>query len=560
MILELSIQNFAIISELHLHFKPGMTALTGETGAGKSIIIDAMSLLAGARSSVDFIRQGCDKSMIEGIFEIPQQVEFTLLAQELGIDLEEGYLIIQRDITLNGKSFNRVNGRTITLANLKRIGAFLVDIQGQNDHQQLLQPEKHLDFVDSFADEAFKEKIKQYQAKFSEYQQLKQRVHKIQSNEQHYIQRMDMLQYQKEELEQAALVEGEEEALTEEREKLLNFQKIMDAFAQSHQALVLNEPNLLDGISQVGDLLQEIAPIDANYEALNEQVQNAYYLLQDVATGISRQMDLMDMDEVRLEEIEERLAVIKRLKRKYGDTITKMLDYLAEITEELEATMKSEDQLDQLEAQLADLEKALMSEAEAISQKRHEIAFHLSKEIMQELKELYLENTQFEVRFEKEKQLQAQGIDQVEFYLTTNPGEPLKPLVKVASGGELSRILLALKSIFSRSQQMTSIIFDEVDTGVSGRVAQAIAEKILNIARSSQVLCITHLPQVAAAADNQYLIQKQVQDGRTSTTVLPLDENQRVEEVARMLAGAEITDLTIKHAQELITTLGQLRK
>ena len=266
------------------------------------------------------------------------------------------------------------------------------------------------------------------------------------------------------------------------------------------------------------------------------------------------------MDEARLEEIEERLAVIKRLKRKYGDTITKMLDYLAEITEELEATMQSEDQLDQLEAQLADLEKALMSEAEAISQKRHEIAFHLSKEIMQELKELYLENTQFEVRFEKEKQLQAQGIDQVEFYLTTNPGEPLKPLVKVASGGELSRILLALKSIFSRSQQMTSIIFDEVDTGVSGRVAQAIAEKILNIARSSQVLCITHLPQVAAAADNQYLIQKQVQDGRTSTMVLPLDEDQRVEEVARMLAGAEITDLTIKHAQELITTLGQLRK
>lgn len=560
MILELSIQNFAIISELHLHFKPGMTALTGETGAGKSIIIDAMSLLAGARSSVDFIRQGCEKSVIEGIFEIPQQEEFVALAQELGLDLEEDYLIVQRDITLNGKSFNRVNGRTVTLANLKRIGAFLVDIQGQNDHQQLLQPEKHLDFVDSFGDDSFKALLSDYQVQFQEYQQLKHRVQQIRTNEQHYVQRMDMLQFQKDELEQAELVDGEEEKLSEEREKLLNFQKIMDAFAKSRQVLAMEDTNLLDGISMVGDLLQEIAPIDPAYEAISEQVQNAYYLLQDVATDISRQMDLMDMDEERLEEIEERLAVIKNLKRKYGDSIAQMLTYLAQITQELESTMQSENQLDQMEKQLQSLETTLIKQAEKISQMRHEISHYLSKEIMQELKELYLENTQFEVRFTKERQLQSQGIDQVEFYLTTNPGEPLKPLVKVASGGELSRILLALKSIFSRSQQMTSIIFDEVDTGVSGRVAQAIAEKILKIAHASQVLCITHLPQVAAAADNQYLIQKQVTNGRTSTTVLPLSQDERVEEVARMLAGAEITDLTQKHAQELINSLGKLRK
>lgn len=556
MILELSIQNFAIIPKLHLHFQEGMTALTGETGAGKSIIIDAMSLLAGARGSSEFIRQGADKSVIEGIFELPVQAEFTSLAKELGLDLDEGVLIIQRDLVRSGKSFCRVNGRTMTLANLKRIGSYLVDIQGQNDHQQLLQADKHLSFVDALGSDDFKEKLADYQEQFTTYQQLSKQVQQIRNNEQLYVQRLDMLKFQKEEIEQAALLPGEEDQLLEERDKLLNFQKIMDAFAKSRAILSLEEPNLMDSLSLVGGQLQEIAHLDADYEELNEQLQSAYYLLQDVSAGIAKQIDGLELDEARLDEIEQRLSVIKKLKRKYGQDIEQILNYLAEITDELGNATQTEDQLERLEAKCKALEQSLWQQAEQISHQRHQMAHHLSKEIMQELKELYLENTQFEVRFFKDKhQLHHQGMDQVEFYLTTNPGEPLKPLVKVASGGELSRILLALKAIFSKAQQMTSIIFDEVDTGVSGRVAQAIAEKILKISQQSQVLCITHLPQVAAAATNQYFIKKTVQDGRTTTLVQPLNEQERVHEVARMLSGAEITPLTIEHAKELITSL-----
>lgn len=556
MLLELSIQNFAIIPKLHLRFQEGMTALTGETGAGKSIIIDAMSLLAGARGSSEFIRQGADKSVIEGIFELPIQPEFLDLAQELGLDLEEGILIIQRDLTRTGKSFCRVNGRTMTLANLKRIGNFLVDIQGQNDHQQLLQAEKHLSFVDALGTETFKAQLQHYQQEFITYQELDKKVQQIRNNEQLYVQRLDMLKFQKEEIEQAALLPGEEDLLVEERDKLLNFQKIMDAFAKSRAVLSLEEPNLMDTLSLVIGEIQEIAHLSTDYEQLNEQLQSAYYLLQDASDGIAKQVDALELDEERLEEIEQRLSIIKKLKRKYGQDIEQILNYLAEITDELNNATQSEDQLEKLEAQCRLLEESLWQQADKISQQRHQMAHQLSNEIMQELKDLYLENTQFEVRFFKEKhQLQFQGIDQVEFYLTTNPGEPLKPLVKVASGGELSRILLALKAIFSKAQQMTSIIFDEVDTGVSGRVAQAIAEKILKISRQSQVLCITHLPQVAAAATNQYFIQKTVKNGRTTTLVQPLNQQERIQEVARMLAGVEITPLTLEHAKELMASL-----
>lgn len=557
MLVELGIKNFAIISSLRLQFHKGMTALTGETGAGKSIIIDAMGLLCGSRGSADYIREGATKCSLEGLFELPNDHAFHELLSELGIETEDELLIVQRDISQSGKNICRVNGRTLTLANLRRIGAFLVDIQGQNEHQELLQPERHLHLLDQFGGKKFQGLLEKYRQAFETYQHLKQQMRKIQANEQSYVQRMDMLHFQQDEIASANLLPNEEEELVEEREKLGNYQKIVDSLAQSYALLTNDEGNSLDGVGAALTSMQDIAHLDSEYETISENLQSAFYLLQEAAGDISRQFDSLAFDEGRLEEVNQRLELIRQLKRKYGETVPEILAYHEEITKELTESAYTEGQLEHLEKEVKEQEEVTWNLAEQLHLERKKIAHKLSQAIVTELKELYMEHSQFEVRFLNGKKiLQEAGFDEVEFYLTTNPGEPLKPLVKVASGGELSRMLLALKTIFSQNQGITSIVFDEVDTGVSGRVAQAIAEKIAKIAENSQVLCITHLPQVAAIADYQYYIKKEIHDGRTQTIVSELPQNKRVNEIARMLAGSEVTELTLEHAKELLAMAG----
>ncbi len=553
MLLELTIKNFAIIPFLHIDFHQGMTALTGETGAGKSIIIDAMGLLAGGRSSSDYIRHGEEKCLLEGVFEWPTQPEFFALMEELGIDQSESFLIVQRDMSRSGKNICRLNGRAIPLVQLRRVGTYLVDIQGQNEHQELLQPEKHLSLMDHFGSKAFKQQLKVYQEHYSDYQKLLKKAREIKQNEQSYVQRIDMLRFQQEEIEQAELEPGEEELLLEERAKLVNFQKIVDALGKTHEILSADTHSLTDGVGLALSEIQEIEELDESYLKISENLQSAYYLLQDVASETLRQLDYLELDEARLDEVMLRLETIRQLKRKYGESIPAILTYYAEISEELEAMTGFENQLEEYTQRLQEKQAIVFEYAQTLHQERQKIASQLEKAIMQEVTELYMENTRFEIRFKTDSEmLNETGMDQVAFYLSTNLGEDLKPLVKVASGGELSRILLALKAIFSREKEMTSIVFDEVDTGVSGRVAQAIAEKIAKIARHSQVLCITHLPQVAAQADYQYFISKEVQDGRTQTNITQLDDQMRVHEIARMLSGSEITALTMEHATELL--------
>ncbi len=553
MLVEMTIENFAIIESLTLSFHEGMTTLTGETGAGKSIIIDALGLLAGSRASVDVIRQGADRCHLEGVFDWPKNPQFFSLMQELLVNQEEDYLVVQRDIALNGKSICRVNGHVMTLANLKRIGRFLVDIQGQNEHQSLLQADQHQRLLDEFGGSDFQLALTEYKALYKEWQALAKTVLSRKKNEQSYVQRLDMLRYQVDEIEQAELVSGEEESLTEERDKLLNFQKIVDAFASVHQLLSTDDHGVLDNVSLAANELESVASFGKEYELLSESLTTVYYQLQDVAADLSRQMDILEFDEQRLHQIEDRLEIIHQLKRKYGESVEFILAYYEKISLELLETAQSDGQLDQLESLLKEKEEQVAKKAAILHENRKEIARRLEKAIMNELRELYMEHTQFAVRFEALSQGYNEfGKDDVLFYLSANPGEPLRPLEKVASGGEISRILLALKTVFSTSQELTSIVFDEVDTGVSGRVAQAIAEKISQIGRRSQVLCITHLPQVAAFADFQYFISKTVQNNRTKTTVVELTKEERVEEIARMLAGAEVTTLTKEHAKELL--------
>lgn len=553
MLVEMTIENFAIIESLTLSFHEGMTTLTGETGAGKSIIIDALGLLAGSRASVDVIRQGADRCHLEGVFDWPKNPQFFALMQELLVNQEEDYLVVQRDIALNGKSICRVNGHVMTLANLKRIGRFMVDIQGQNEHQSLLQADQHQRLLDEFGGSDFQLALTEYKALYKEWQALAKTVLSRKKNEQSYVQRLDMLRYQVDEIEQAELVSGEEESLTEERDKLLNFQKIVDAFASVHQLLSTDDHGVLDNVSLAANELESVASFGKEYELLSESLTTVYYQLQDVAADLSRQMDILEFDEQRLHQIEDRLEIIHQLKRKYGESVEFILAYYEKISLELLETAQSDGQLDQLESLLKEKEEQVAKKAAILHENRKEIARRLEKAIMNELRELYMEHTQFAVRFEALSQGYNEfGKDDVLFYLSANPGEPLRPLEKVASGGEISRILLALKTVFSTSQELTSIVFDEVDTGVSGRVAQAIAEKISQIGRRSQVLCITHLPQVAAFADFQYFISKTVQNNRTKTTVVELTKEERVEEIARMLAGAEVTTLTKEHAKELL--------
>ena len=552
MLQELSVKNFAIISSLQLEFQMGMTVLTGETGAGKSIIIDAMGLLTGGRGSSDYIRQGANKCTLEGLFSMPKSQELKQLLEELGIETEEDSLVIQRDISASGKNVCRVNGRIVNITNLKRIGEYLVDIHGQNEHQELMQSERHIDMLDEFGGKKLLAVKEKYTRAYQEYRALEAKVRKRQKNEKEFAQRMDMLHFQSDEIASAQLVAGEEEQLLEERNKLNNFQKIADALTISYAALNGEDDSSLDKIGTSMNELASIESLDSEYKTLSDTVQNAYYLLQEASGDLSRLIDGLELDEGRLNEVENRLELIRQMKRKYGDSIETILSYYEEITKELAEADFLEGGTGDLEALLAEKQQAAHQQALTLRKERKRLAKELEQQILTELKELYLERTEFEVRFTELEHLQENGLDGVELYITTNPGEPLKPLVRVASGGELSRVMLAMKTIFSQTQGITSIVFDEVDTGVSGRVAQAIADKIYQISENSQVLCITHLPQVAAVADEHYFIEKEIVAGRTETSVRILSEKERVNEIARMLAGSEITKLTIEHAQELL--------
>ena len=560
MLQELTIDNLAIIDHLSLEFDDHMTVLTGETGAGKSIIIDAVSLLAGGRGSQEFIRKGEEKLSLQGQFEIPKLPGYVAQLDELGISHDDGALIISREIHRSGRNTIRVNGTLVNAATLKQLGSGLVDIQGQNEHQLLLRPEAHLGMLDQFANAKVQPLLASYQEQYQEYRRLEAAVNQKKANEQQWAQRLDMLRYQVKEIGDADLRADEEDELIAERERLEHFQQIATTLQQV--VGVLNddeEAPVLDQVATIMNAAQEIAPFDAEYDDLAQSLSDAYYSLQDVANQAGHQLDSLEFDEERLATINARLATIADLEHKYGESLADVLAYYDQIKEELTDMEAAADSGSDLEERLNAVQADLLNQGNALSQVRQTAARKLAKQVHTQLKELYMDKAVFEVNFAKTKKpvFSATGIDQVEFYIQTNPGEAMGPLARIASGGELSRVMLALKTIFAQGEGVTSIIFDEVDTGVSGRVAQAIADKIRLIAEGSQVLCITHLPQVAAVAQHHLLIQKRVHDQRTTTSVTPLNTNQRVEELARMLAGDTITKLAREHASELLTMAKQ---
>lgn len=561
MLAELSIKNFAIIDFLEISFQKGFTVLTGETGAGKSIIIDAINLLAGGRGSSDFVRHGMEKAEIEGLFIIEDQHPCEEKLKEYGLTIEEGMVVLRRDIYTSGKSVCRVNGKLVTISTLREVGRTLVDIHGQHEHQELMDERSHLPLLDEFAGPNVHNALKEYKTIFHDYEKTKREIKALTENEQSMVQRLDLLKFQAEEISSSNLQIGEDEQLLAEKSKYNNFERLFQAINTSYEA-ISGEQKGLDWVGLALTNLEDTLTVNDEYKGLYDAVSNSFYMLEDVMHTLRDKIDELEYDPDRINEVETRLNEINQLKRKYGNSIEEILEYSSKIEEEIEIIINRENHIDKLTKKLRSVEKDLLLEGENLTKLRKKSAKILTSAIHHELKDLYMDKTVFEVIFHnsKESSFQSDGMDTIEFYISTNPGEPLKPLTKIASGGELSRIMLALKTIFSKHQGITSIIFDEVDTGVSGRVAQAIGEKIYQISIGSQVLSITHLPQVAAMCDYHYFISKEVYENRTKTSVRMLNEKDRIRELARMISGAQITSATEEHSKEMLILAEKLKQ
>lgn len=560
MLLSLTIENFAIIDQVDLDFGDSMTVLSGETGAGKSIIIDALSVLCGARGSVDYIRHGSRRLLIEGLFSY-DGLEETIkdIFDQFGLDLNEDTLIIRREINQSGKNIIRVNGQLANVSFLRQIGPYLVDIHGQQDHQHLLDPKRHVDLLDNFIGEEAMDLRSDYEEAFAAYRDSLRQWNQAHTDEQTDQQRLSFLEFQSNEIERAQLVPGEEEELINISNQLQHYQVNQQAFQTVNELLSDSPQSMLVQLSQIMSVLDEVKGNDEI-----EEVQTILEKVQIELQEASHQIALMDqsplMDDYTIDEVETRLSDIQQLTKKYHRSVEEILAYYDEISQEIYQLVHKDRYLKKLEDQLkATYEDALMV-ATLLHKLRKEYKPKLEQAVQQELKDLYMPNSLLNIQLKDQsilgddsvKSLTPTGIDEVEFFISTNIGEPLKPLTRVASGGEMSRFILALKSVFSKTSIPQTMVFDEIDTGVSGRVAGAIALKMKQISEYHQVLCITHLPQVAAMADDHLYIQKVVKEGHTSTQVKTMTQDEKVEAIALMISADKLTQPSIELAKELL--------
>ena len=543
----LHIENIAVIECADISFDAGFNVLTGETGAGKSIVIDAISAILGERAYRDMIRTGTNKASVRAVFtDVPRLQWF----EDNGVNYDSE-LVIHREIYLDGKNICRVNGVLVTVSILRQLGIQLINIHGQHDSASLFNEENHLVFLDAFAEN---ESLRsQYADSFETVSKLRREIQRMTMDEGEKLRRMETLRYQIEEISKADLQPGEDEQLEERRKILQNAEKLSDGMNAAVSCLYGGDDT--DGAaSLLAEAERELARLsrytDA-YVSLHERVADLMYQVQDAAEEVRDARDDLSYSADELEQIESRLDVIHKLRRKYGSSCQDILDYLQQAKTELDEIAFADDTIDRLKKKLSKAEKEAMDSALQLRENRQAAAERMSKRILSELAQLDMPKVQFVCHFE-ETELTANGIDSVAFYMSANAGEALKPMSKVASGGELARIMLALKNVLAEKDQIATLIFDEVDTGVSGRAAQKVAEKLKSVAMNKQVLCVTHLPQLAALANTHLLISKQERGGRTYTSVSPLDLEGRKRELARIIGGANITETTLKSAEEML--------
>jgi DNA repair protein RecN (Recombination protein N) len=571
---EITVKNLALIEEIHLDFNPSFNVLTGETGAGKSIIIDALGLALGGRYSAEMIRSGAETALVDAAFLIGNRPELQDYLTGIGIQVgSDNMLIIQREISSSGKNRCRVNGQLVTVLSLTKIGEFLIDIHGQHEHQSLLFPEKQLEMLDQYAGSACVRLRGEVGQVFKEWQALNNEYHNLQQNESDLVRKVELLQFQINEISEASLVIGEDEDLLKEREILAASERLYEAANQSYQALYdgSNGNAAVELLGTAERTLAQVAMVDPRLESILETLREAACQAEEVSRELRSYQEQVQFDPARLAEIDTRLDELTGLKRKYGSNIGEILLFAERSQLELSGITNREERSVELEGELAKVKSQLSELVESLSQQRQMASEKLEEAIMTQLNDLNMAQTRFKINLSQTEKASGidfrgktveagvSGVDEIEYLVAPNPGEGLKPMVKIASGGELSRIMLALKSILADLDAVPTMVFDEIDVGIGGRTAQAVAEKILLIGQSRQVLCVTHLPQIASLARRHFYIEKHVTQNRTEVSVRELSMNERVEELARMLGGAQVTDTTRQHAREMLMLAEKLR-
>lgn len=557
MLVELDIQNFAIIKSLKIKFQPQMTVLIGETGAGKSILIDALSLLLGHRAQKEMVRSGQSKAVVTGLFTLQddEMREVEQIAADYGLPMDGDDLIISREISSKGRNVIRINGQLTTITALAKIGEYLVDIHGQNDQQMLMDQSRQIDLVDEYAGKDFKPLLGKYQAEYQTWQSLNQRLEHLRRDSRELAQRQDILQFQVEELTQADLTdEQEDQNLEDEFNKLNNYQKIAESANFMIQLFDDDEHGLTSLLGDAQGTAEDLADLDKDFKNVAQSITDGVYSLSDARSELGDIMDSLEFDEERYQYVQNRLDLLNNLKKKYGPSLADVFDFYAKVSKELSQFETGGLDEEELVKQIAAVEEKMSVVAADLHQAREATALKLEEAIKHELADLYMDKARFSVRFAKTDNFTVKGTDDLAFYIAPNPGEELMPLVKIVSGGEQSRLILALKAIFSRVEPVGTMVFDEIDTGVSGRVAAAIGKKMHAIAGQKQVIAITHSPQVAASADHRFAIAKQVAAGETFTQVKELDEDSSIKMIAQMMAGANVSEAAEQNAADLIAS------
>lgn len=552
MLQSLSIKQFAIIDTLDIQFSDGLTVLSGETGAGKSIIIDAIGQLIGMRASSEFVRHGEKKAIIEGIFDIDDAKDAIRQLETLGIDINEDFLIVKREIFSSGKSICRINNQTVTLQDLRQVMQSLLDIHGQHETQSLLKQKYHVELLDRYADGEYIKELQQYAQSYEQHQEKIKELEALESADQALLQRLDLMKFQYDELKEAQLKEGEIEQLEIDIKRIQNSENLSLALNAAYVTLT-DEHAITDRLYTLSSELQNVNQIlPETFEKLKEEVDQFYYTLEDAKHQIYEEINQTEFDEQYLNELESRMNLLNNLKRKYGKDISDLMIYQEKIADEINKIENYEESTSKLREEIQQLSQQVQEDGEKLTKARRIVARQLRDRIVNEIQYLQMKDANLEISFKPYETPQKDGLERIEFLISPNKGEPLKSLNKIASGGELSRIMLALKSIFVRAHGQTAILFDEVDSGVSGQAAQKMAEKMKDIASVIQVICISHLPQVASMSNHHLYISKHEKDDRTTTTVRELTGDARIDEIARMISGATVTELTRENAKEMI--------
>ena len=569
MIVELNISNFAIIDNLKINFTKGFNVLTGETGAGKSIIVEGISMILGGRASKDLIKTGENKATIEGLFYLEEADRINGLLNDFGIDQDpNNYLLISREIHEKGPSISRLNGRTVTLAMLNSITPYLVDIHGQqeftsllvdihgqHEHQSLLNTDNHIKLIDNFGHRELDDLKENIKTIYGELKAEKRKIEKLSLNNMERDREIDLLKYQLDEIVAMNLLELNEEELIGEYKKISNTKEISHNLGEVDNILNTSDYNnisVLDNINKSIVKVNEIEDFHSNIKEFNRILKDINFQIQDLSRDIRHYVEGLELDSERLNFLEEKISELNNLKKKYGNTIEDILDYKESIEKRLDTLMNIEEEMEKSTKKIEKFERTLEEDCSKLTKIRKEIGKNLEVLITKELKDLNMNNVVFKVKYEKLDYFTSNGWDKFEFLISTNKGENLKPLSKIVSGGEMSRIMLAFKSISADIDNIPCLIFDEIDAGISGRTAQIVGEKINGISKNHQIISISHLPQIAALADTHFLIEKTIVDNKTVTTVRELDYNERINELARLLGGVNLTDTTRLHAREML--------